>query len=93
MPFAIISYDIGDDRRRNKIAKLLLNYGQRVQYSVFELFENREELEALFASLQELIIVEEDSLRMYILCKSCRAEISLAGKEKLYEPDDKFIIV
>ena len=33
--FTIVSYDISDDRRRARVAKLLLDYGDRVQYSVF----------------------------------------------------------
>jgi CRISPR-associated protein Cas2 len=32
----IISYDIPDTKRRTKIAKTLLDFGDRVQYSVFE---------------------------------------------------------
>lgn len=31
----LIAYDIPDDRRRTKVAKILLGFGDRVQYSVF----------------------------------------------------------
>lgn len=31
----LIAYDIGDDRRRNRVAKALESYGDRIQYSVF----------------------------------------------------------
>jgi CRISPR-associated protein Cas2 len=34
--FVVVSYDITDDKRRVRMAKTLLGYGQRVQYSVFE---------------------------------------------------------
>ena len=33
--FYLISYDITDDRRRNRVFKLLRGWGERVQYSVF----------------------------------------------------------
>ena len=33
----VVSYDIGSDKLRNKVAKVLLGYGNRVQYSVFEI--------------------------------------------------------
>lgn len=33
----LICYDIEDDRERNRVAKCLERYGDRVQYSVFEL--------------------------------------------------------
>jgi CRISPR-associated protein Cas2 len=32
----VVCYDVVDDRRRNRIFKLLKDYGRRVQYSVFE---------------------------------------------------------
>jgi CRISPR-associated endonuclease Cas2 len=32
----LVSYDIPDDRRRTKLAHTLKDFGQRVQYSVFE---------------------------------------------------------
>ncbi|MEW6376162.1 MAG: CRISPR-associated endonuclease Cas2, partial [Thermodesulfobacteriota bacterium] len=34
--FYVVSYDIPDDQRRIKIAKILEDFGDRVQYSVFE---------------------------------------------------------
>lgn len=33
--FYMVSYDISDDKRRTRIARALLDYGDRVQYSVF----------------------------------------------------------
>ena len=32
----LIAYDVTSDRRRSKIARLLANHGERIQYSVFE---------------------------------------------------------
>lgn len=43
----VISYDISNDRRRNKIAKILLDYGRRVQYSVFECEMNQKSFKEL----------------------------------------------
>src|SRR5262245_458600 len=34
--FVVISYDIADDKRRGRIFKALKNFGQWMQYSVFE---------------------------------------------------------
>lgn len=45
--FYLISYDIPDDKRRTKIAHLLEGYGERVQYSVFEVWATEKELETL----------------------------------------------
>lgn len=46
-----ISYDIPDDKRRLKIAKILLDYGPRVQYSVFEAQLDTAALEIRFCLL------------------------------------------
>lgn len=51
----LISYDIPDDKRRGKIAHLLEGYGERVQYSVFEVWVTDKELEKLSQQLQRLV--------------------------------------
>ncbi|WP_124726791.1 CRISPR-associated endonuclease Cas2 [Staphylospora marina] len=66
----VVCYDVIDDRRRNKVFKLLKDYGQRVQYSVFEVEcdeENWLQLEFRLVSLLD----EDDSLSVYTLCQSC----------------------
>lgn len=53
--FYLISYDIPDDKRRGKIAHLLEGYGERVQYSVFEVWATDKELEKLAGQLRRLV--------------------------------------
>jgi CRISPR-associated protein Cas2 len=43
----IASYDISDDRRRQRVARVLLGYGFRVQRSVYQVYVEPEELEDL----------------------------------------------
>ena len=40
----LVSYDVRDDKRRRRAAKLLLGYGERVQYSVIRLHVSRRTL-------------------------------------------------
>lgn len=66
----VVCYDIIDDRRRSKIFKLLKDYGQKVQYSVFEVeCDEKSWLELEFRLVS--LLNEEDSLSVYTLCKSC----------------------
>ena len=44
----VISYDIVSDKLRNKVAKILLDYGKRVQYSVFECYISQKQFEELY---------------------------------------------
>lgn len=78
--FVVISYDIADDKRRLKTARLLLDFGAaRVQNSVFECHLTPPHLERLRARLARLHKPEEDSIRIYHLCESCRPKAILIG--------------
>jgi CRISPR-associated protein Cas2 len=93
MPFALFSYDVVNDKRRTKLSKFLQDYGQRVQYSVFEVFEDETELKMLYGKLQEFIDPEEDSLRMYTLCQSCRKKTMTTGKENKHNFESEYIVI
>jgi len=67
MPLYAITYDIPDDRRRTKVAKLLKRYGNHVQYSVFELDVDRRLLQRALKELKRLIDEESDSVFVYPL--------------------------
>ena len=68
----IVSYDIPDDRRRGKVCRLLKDFGERVQYSVFECHLRPQELARLQKRLRPLLVPEEDDVRFYRLCETCR---------------------
>ena len=90
--FCIISYDVPDDKRRQKIAKILLNFGDRVQYSVFEATLRAELFRKMVSSLAEVICDEEDSVRIYQLCKDCRRRIEIWGGGEISEDKDVYIL-
>lgn len=84
--FFIVSYDIQDDRRRTKVMKTLKNYGQWVQYSVFECDLDEADYLKLRARLSKFISDEEDSVRFYFLCeKDVRRIERLGGVQPLPE--------
>lgn len=68
----LITYDVSvtdaaGRARLRKIAKQCVNYGQRVQASVFECVLSAAQLKQLQATLESLIDPEKDSLRFYML--------------------------
>ena len=81
--FCVVSYDIVDDRRRNKAAKILLDFGQRVQYSVFECLVDDEALDKLIKRLKGTVSEQKDSVRIYILCASCKKTARIIGLGQL----------
>ena len=81
--FIIISYDIKDDKRRGKIFKVLKNFGQWMQFSVFECELDKANFLRLKDRLDHLIDAEkEDSIRFYFLCEGCKRQVGRVGGEK-----------
>lgn len=58
----IIAYDIPNDRRRTRLAKILLTYGDRIQYSVFVVDSSPAKLLRLKDEVNAKIEKSEDSV-------------------------------
>ena len=89
--FYIVSYDISDNRKRDKIAKTLLDFGTRVQYSVFECIMDDKLLEKMITKLSR-IVSEEDSVRIYALCAKCKGVVKILGRGKLTDDEKVYIV-
>lgn len=89
--FLVVSYDISSDERRNKVARVLKNFGQRVQYSVFECQLKQGHFARMIQSLEGLID-EGDSLRIYQLCELCVKKGNYLGKGKMFKEEEVFIV-
>jgi CRISPR-associated protein Cas2 len=87
-----ISYDIPDDRRRLRVAKVLKDFGDRVQLSVFEVRVEKDQLERLKKRVTEVLNTEEDGFRIYPLCASCAEGIEILGQGKVTEDPDIIVI-
>lgn len=79
MDFTLVTYDIPDDRRRNKVANILADYGQRVQFSVFEVWLSDRLRDELEDRLKQVIEAETDSIRLYRLCALCQTRVDTLG--------------
>lgn len=78
----VVSYDVSDDRRRRKVARILEGYGYRVQYSVFECDLDADQARALQQRLRPLISKRAgESVRFYPLCADCRERIGVIGAD------------
>jgi CRISPR-associated protein Cas2 len=82
--FWIVSYDIPNDKRRGKVAKILEGYGRRAQYSVFECEIDDEKREKLERALQREIDAEEDDIRFYPMNRADIKRVRLLGRAELY---------
>jgi len=61
----LITYDITDNKRRNKLFKLLLGYGINVELSVFELEIDSKDLKKLIFEIKKIINPKEDAVYIF----------------------------
>lgn len=93
----LISYDVSTQdaagrRRLRLIAKQCVNYGQRVQNSVFECLLDAAQLRALQAKLCDIMDKEKDSLRFYNLGDRYQTRIEHFGAKPGYDPSETLIL-
>ncbi|MDF9391320.1 MULTISPECIES: CRISPR-associated endonuclease Cas2 [Methylococcus] len=93
----LVSYDVSTEsaagrRRLRRVAKVCLNYGQRVQKSVFECKVNLAQMEILKAELLDEIDEEEDSLRIYRISEPLDKNLMEFGKFKAVDFEDTLIV-
>ena len=93
----LVSYDVNTEekdgqRRLRKVAKVCKNYGQRVQYSVFECSVEDTVLVRLRAKLLGIIKPEEDSLRIYHLRGRRDEYVEAYGLDKYVDFTDPLVV-
>ena len=69
--FYLVTYDVAKNKRRKKLSDLLLEYGVRIQYSVFECDLSEKDLRNLEKKAGEIIDTSCDSVLFYPLCRNC----------------------
>ncbi len=91
----VISYDVTDNGRRNRIARLLQGFGARIQKSVFELVADPDILAECLHDLQALLKPDEDSVAIYPLCRRCstdREYLGVAANRTAIGEEEVFIV-
>lgn len=93
----LITYDVNTEdydgkRRLRKIAKQCVNYGQRVQNSVFECLVDAAQCKALQHKLVNIMDPEKDSLRFYYLGNRYETKIEHFGAKAAYEAEGVLMV-
>ncbi|MDR4509737.1 MAG: CRISPR-associated endonuclease Cas2 [Candidatus Brocadiaceae bacterium] len=94
--FVLVSYDVASEdkgqRRLRRVARACQDYGQRVQYSVFECIVNPAQWTVLRQRLIDEIDSEKDSLRFYFLGSNWKHRVEHVGAKKSIDQDGPLII-
>ena len=84
--------DAAGRKRLRQIARQCVNYGQRVQNSVFECLLDPAQCRSLQNKLCKLMDAEKDSLRFYYLGKKDESKIEHVGCKQTYLPEDTLMV-
>ena len=93
----LITYDVNTEdaagrRRLRLIAKQCVNYGQRVQNSVFECLLDAGQAKMLQGKLAALMDKDKDSIRFYFLGEKYKTKIEHFGAKESYEPEGVLMV-
>ena len=93
----LISYDVNTEdaagkKRLRQIAKQCVNYGQRVQNSVFECLLDAAQCKQLQHKLCSIMDEKKDSLRFYYLGDRYQTKIEHFGLDFSYQPEGVLMI-
>lgn len=95
--FVLVSYDVATQdgtgaRRLRRVAKACQDYGQRVQYSVFECIVDPAQWTVLRQRLIDVIDKDQDSLRFYFLGSNWRRRVEHIGAKKTIDQEGPLIV-
>ncbi len=93
----LITYDVNTEtaegrRRLRQVARQCVNYGQRVQNSVFECVLDPAQCAAIKHTLEKLIDTEKDSLRFYYLGNNYQSKVEHIGAKPSFSVEEPLIV-
>ena len=93
----LITYDVNTEtplgrKRLRQVAKQCMNYGQRVQNSVFECVLDAAKCREVQYKLEQIIDKDKDSLRFYYLGNNYKSKVVHIGAKESFNVEDTLII-
>ncbi len=90
----LVTYDIRDDKRLRKVHRTMKNFGDHLQYSVFECQFSTTDLKQCRAALAEIIHHREDQVLFIDLGKTdTRGERVIVSLGQAYQPFDQPCVI
>ncbi|NEP54890.1 MAG: CRISPR-associated endonuclease Cas2 [Moorea sp. SIO3C2] len=88
----VVTYDIPDSKRRQRLSNFLEGYGRRVQRSVFECFLSLGEMRGLHGQLARRVVVGEDDVRLYWINADAMPRTLTLGSRPPQLPPDAYVL-
>jgi len=88
----IVAYDIADIRRLARVAKIIKDYGIRVQKSIFEVDVTPKIFTEMKHRVDDTVMPEEDGVKYFPLCEKCAGTVEIIGQGVFTDPDEEYYI-
>lgn len=79
----LIMYDSADDKRRRRLHRVMKDWGEALQYSVFRVQATDAELRRMRRSIERCFSVDDDRLVLARLCGPCAGRVVVEGRDAM----------
>lgn len=88
----VVCYDISDDAMRDRMSDLLLDFGSRIQESVFECSLSEADLKQMVERMSRTPLRDTDKVRIYKVCARCAEEIQIYGPGEVTSDREYYVV-
>ncbi len=88
----VICYDIADDHRRGRLAQTLLDFGPRIQESVFVANLDDELRDVMIGRVKNAFDSIDDRIHIFALCSSCANRTLAMGQAEVVRDEEFYVI-
>lgn len=89
----IVAYDITDSKRLQRIAKIMKDYGLRVQKSIFEVEVHDRQFAVMKWRVEAEMDLTKDGVKYFSLCDRCCDTVITYGRCMKAEEQGSFLVL
>jgi CRISPR-associated protein Cas2 len=89
----IVTYDISEPARLLRVAKVMEDFGIRVQKSVFEVEIKSGLFKEMKSRIEKEIEPGIDGVKYFPLCEKCAGTLEVIGQGIYVDPDEEFYVI
>ena len=89
----IVAYDIAHPKRLGRVARIMKDYGHRVQKSIFETDVDERRFEEMRRRVEYVMVRELDGVKYFPLCDRCADTLVALGVCGIMPDEGEYLIV
>ncbi|QLA19340.1 CRISPR-associated endonuclease Cas2 [Desulfolutivibrio sulfoxidireducens] len=89
----VAAYDISAPRRLTKVARIMKDYGERIQYSIFEMEISPDRFTQLVKRVSAVLDPDVDGVKYFEICERCLASAIRLGRHAALGSDEPWTIL